>query len=188
MKYIFGDKLRTVRERKKMTMKEIALKAGISESMISQIETNKVSPAIETLLTISEILEIDFEYLFSDFRQKKVINIVRAENRTQIKQDGVIYDHLVKTVDERSEYGIEAYYMTIDKGCQSGSKDYGHRGKELGVIISGQGDLTIGGYTYSLKEGDSVSFDSDTPHLLVNTGDGELKAFWVITPPKRFNK
>jgi len=53
MKYTFGDKLRAVREKKKMTMKDVAEKAGVSESLISQIETNKVSPAIETLLTIS---------------------------------------------------------------------------------------------------------------------------------------
>ncbi|MBW1912730.1 MAG: helix-turn-helix transcriptional regulator, partial [Deltaproteobacteria bacterium] len=54
MKYRFGDKLRRVREKRKVTMKEVALKAGVSESLISQIETNKVSPAIDTLLGIAD--------------------------------------------------------------------------------------------------------------------------------------
>ena len=48
--YQFGDKIRTVREKKQMTMKAVAAEIGVTESLISQIETNKVSPSIETLL------------------------------------------------------------------------------------------------------------------------------------------
>ena len=79
MKYRFGDKLRKVREKRKSTMKEVALKAGVSESLISQIETNKVSPAIDTLLNIAEALEIDIEYLFSDFKKNKLVNTLKFE-------------------------------------------------------------------------------------------------------------
>ncbi len=186
MKYTFGDKLRAVREKKKMTMKDVAEKAGVSESLISQIETNKVSPAIETLLTISEILDIDLEYLFSDLKKKRKVNLVRFEMRNKIILENVTYEQLVKTVEEKNEHGIEAYYMTIEKGGKSGSDEYGHKGKELGVIISGSGDFTIGGQTMHLNEGDSISFDSDVPHSLVNSGNKDLKAFWVITPPKTF--
>lgn len=186
MKYSFGDKLRAVREKKKITLKEVAEKAGVSESLISQIERNKVSPAIETLLEITEILEIDLEYLFSDFKKAKKVNLVHCDKRNKIDMHGVTYEQLVKTIEDRSEHGIEAYYMTIDIGSQSGSNEYGHKGKELGVIIEGKGEFSIGGNTYPLNEGDSISFDSDVPHALKNTGDKELKAFWVITPPKSF--
>ena len=60
MKYKFGEKLRIVRERKGMTLKEVARQAGVSESLISQIERNRVSPSIDTLLQIADVLEIDF--------------------------------------------------------------------------------------------------------------------------------
>lgn len=186
MRYKFGDKLRTVRERKKITLKEVAEKAGLSESLISQIERNKVSPAIDTLLLIAEILDIDLEYLFQDFRKNRKVNLVRAEKRNRMDFQGVIYEQLVKTLEEKSEHGIEAYLMTIVPGAQSGSKEYGHRGKELGVILEGSGDFSIGSETYHLNEGDSISFDSDIPHSLKNKGEKKLKAFWVITPPKSF--
>ena len=113
MKYTFGDKLRAVREKKKMTMKDVAEKAGVSESLISQIETNKVSPAIETLLTISEILDIDLEYLFSYLKKTRKVNLVRFDMRNKIILQNVTYEQLVKTVEEKNEHGIEAYYMTI---------------------------------------------------------------------------
>ena len=50
-------------------MKEVAEKAGVSESLVSQIERNKISPAIDTLLKIIDVLEIDLEYIFSDYKR-----------------------------------------------------------------------------------------------------------------------
>ncbi|HQB62440.1 MAG TPA: helix-turn-helix transcriptional regulator, partial [Spirochaetota bacterium] len=57
MKYYFGDKIRAVRKRKEYTLKYLAEKAGVSDSLISQIERNKVSPAIDTLLSIADVLD-----------------------------------------------------------------------------------------------------------------------------------
>ena len=76
--------------------------------------------------------------------------------------------------------------MEIGVGGMSKNEEYGHRGQELGVILHGSGEFTIGSESYSLQEGDSISFDSDVPHRLVNTGNEPLKMFWVITPPKLF--
>ena len=47
-------------------------------------------------------------------------------------------------------------------------QDYGHIGKELGVIIRGQGECEIGKRVYRLKKGDSISFSADVPHQLRN--------------------
>jgi transcriptional regulator with XRE-family HTH domain len=186
MKYKFGEKIRSIRERKQITLKEVAEKAGLSESLISQIERNKVSPAIDTLLVIAEILEIDLEYLFSDFKQNKKVNLVKFENRNKVVLDKIVYQQLSKTIEENEEHGIEAYEMHIAAGGKSGSNEYGHKGKELGLIVHGTGEFSIGNEKYPLNKGDSISFDSGIPHLLVNTGKDELIAFWVITPPKRF--
>jgi mannose-6-phosphate isomerase-like protein (cupin superfamily) len=48
--------------------------------------------------------------------------------------------------------------------------------------------LKYGTETYSLESGDSISFSSDIPHVLRNSGTGKLKAYWVVTPPKGFFK
>lgn len=186
MKYQFGEKLRQVRERKKLTMKTVAAKAGVSESLISQIERNKVSPAIDTLLNLAEVLEIDLEYLFSEFKRNRKVNLVKAADRSKIVLQDVMYEQLSKTVDGKDEHGIEAYYMQIEVGGASGSQEYGHQGKELGVIIDGEGEFKIGSDTYHLQPGDSISFASDVPHKFTNIGDKPLRAFWVITPPKQF--
>ncbi len=184
MKYPFGDKIREVRERKNLTMKEVALKAGLSESLISQIERNRVSPAMDTLLSIIEILDIDLEYLFSDFKKDRIVNIVRAGERQKTVQQGMTYEQLSRTTGPDEVHGIEAYFLEIKPGGEKGSHEYGHIGKELGVIIEGEGAFEIGTKSYELKAGDSISFSSDSPHVLKNTGNKPIKAFWVMTPPK----
>ena len=184
MDYNIGEKIRRIREKKKITLKEVALKAHLSESLISQIETNKVSPALDTLLKIVEILNIDLEYLFSDFKKEHMVNLVKYDERNKMIMNDIIYEQLSKTVGSNEEHGIEAYFLEIKPNGEKGSKEYGHKGKELGVIIEGKGEFKIGNKTYNLEKGDSISFKSDTPHLLKNTGNSTLKAFWVITPPK----
>lgn len=186
MKYMFGDKLRAVREKRKITLKEVAEKAGLSESLISQIERNKVSPAIDTLLDIIEILEIDLEYIFSDLKKPKIVNLVKKEKRNKIVLDKIVYEQLSRIIEKDDNHGIEAFFMTIDVDGQSGSTEYGHIGKEMGIIVKGNGEFCIGNEKYELSEGDSISFAADVPHILKNTGKTPLLAYWVITPPKRF--
>lgn len=69
MKHAFGEKIREIRERKHLTMREVAERAGVSESLISQIERNRISPAIDTLLKIIDILEIDLDFIFREFKR-----------------------------------------------------------------------------------------------------------------------
>jgi len=184
IKYKFGGKLRAVRERKSITLKEVAKRAGVSESLVSQIERNKVSPSIDTLLTISDVLGIDYEYLFSDYRQNQKVTIVRAGDRTSLVLNDVTLHQLSKTDDVLEEHSIEAFLLEIGKGSQKGDLEYGHNGKEFGVILEGTCELVYGTETYNLQTGDSVSFSSDIPHILKNTGPEVLKAIWIITPPR----
>ncbi|HPO49035.1 MAG TPA: XRE family transcriptional regulator [Spirochaetota bacterium] len=182
--YQFGEKIREIREKRKITMREVAEKAGISESLISQIERNKVSPAIDTLLSIIDILEIDIEYIFSDLKKDKKVEIVRNSQRNKYIFEGVTYEQVSKINSENEAHSIEAYYLEIYQGKDKGSVEYGHVGKELGIILEGKGQLKYGNKVYDLEKGDSVSFSSDIPHILKNVGDGTLKAFWITTPPK----
>jgi transcriptional regulator with XRE-family HTH domain len=185
MKYLFGEKIREVRERKRMTIREVAEKAGVSESLISQIERNRISPAIDTLLGIIDILEIDPDFIFRDFKRDRSVHLVRTNEKKRALIDGVTYEQLSRTFSTSEEHEIEAYFLEIPPGGKSGNDEYGHIGNELGVIIQGEGECTIGKQVIVLKKGDSISFAADAPHQLKNIGKKPLRAFWIMTPPKR---
>jgi transcriptional regulator with XRE-family HTH domain len=185
VKYPFGDKIREVRERKQKTLREVAAKAGLSESLISQIERNRISPALDTLLKIIDVLEIDLDYIFKDFKHERQVNLVRANERNRALIRGAVYEQLSHTASAPEEHAMEAYFLEIPVGGKSGDEEVGHVGQELGVILKGAAECVVGSRVYALKAGDSISFAADVPHQLRNTGSKPLQAFWVMTPPKR---
>jgi transcriptional regulator with XRE-family HTH domain len=183
MGYRFGEKIRAVRERRGLTLREVAEQAGVSESLVSQIERNRVSPAIDTLLAITDALNLDPEYLFADWRRERSVHVVRKTGRHSFTKPGVLYERLAQ-VEAQERIGIEAYKITLEPGAKTGGAEYGHPGWELGVVESGKAALTVGNHTHILKPGDSASFRSESPHVLANPGKDTLRVFWVITPPK----
>jgi transcriptional regulator with XRE-family HTH domain len=185
IRYRFGEKLRSIRERKGLTLKEVAEMVSVSESLVSQIERNKVSPSMDILLTIADSLDIDFEYLFRDYKRNKQVEIVRAGEGDRIVQPGVIFHQLSMMPELDEDHAVEAFLLEVFPGNEKGDRVYGHTGKELGILLEGEGELIYGTSRYQLHAGDSVSFSSDNPHILRNTGKKILRAIWVISPPRK---
>lgn len=184
LRHQFGERLRKIREKKGITLKAVAAQIGVSESLLSQIERNKVSPSIDTLFSIADILDIDYEYLFRDLHKKRKVRIVRKSDARSVETPGVRYTQLSVVEDFSEKHAIEAFIIEIEPGNERGSSDYGHPGMEFGYILEGRGELHYGQEVHELRKGDSVSFASDTPHVIRNTGGTAFKALWIITPPK----
>lgn len=184
--YRFGEKLRQARERKGLTLKNVAQKAGVSESLVSQIERNRVSPAIDTLLALADVLDINLEYLFEEYRQKRPVHIIRTTERRKMNEEEVLYEELSNPGTHTDEHSMETYLLEIPVNGHTHRGHYGHYGHEVGFILQGTCELQYDDNKYPLHEGDSVTFSSSAPHCLVNTGKTPLKAVWVVTPPNRF--
>ena len=186
--YHFGEKLRQVREHNGYTLKYVAQKAGVSESLVSQIERNHVSPAIDTLLALADVLDINLEFLFEEYRKDRHVKIVRSSERLNVTEDDTLYQELAGLAGSNQESSLEAYILTIPVGSHSHKGSYGHIGREIGLITKGVGRLKYEEKEYILEAGDSVSFSSVSPHLMENAGDVPLEAIWVVTPAQRFIK
>ena len=171
-----------------MTLKDVAAQAGVSESLISQIERNRVSPSIDTLIAIANTLNIDLEYLFRDLKHDKMVSIVKPADRNRLILNGVDYQQLSFIPATGETPSVEAFYIDIPPGKEKGDLEFGHPGRELGTIIEGEGELLYGTSSYKLEPGDTLSFSSDIPHSIKNTGDTILKAMWIITPGRIFIK
>lgn len=184
MKFPFGYRIRKVREEKGFTLKEIAEKVGVSESLISQIERDKVSPAIDTLFDIATALDIDIPYIFADYKKKRDFIIIRKNERDIIKHKNVVYELLSSKKNEEKIPSIDGYQITIAPGGKSESGEYGHDGFEFGVVLSGTADISFANELYELREGDSIRFESSLPHTICNHSDKPFTAYWVVSPPK----
>lgn len=186
--YHFGEKLRQVREHKGYTLKVVAQKAGVSESLVSQIERNHVSPAIDTLLSLADVLDINLEFLFEEYRKERPVHVTRADERAKVVEEDTIFEELASPAKDNNEQSFEAYVMKIPAKSQTHRGSYGHIGREFGFILQGSAKLTYENKEYELNKGDSVSFSASVPHKIENTGNAELEAVWFVTPPQRFIK
>jgi transcriptional regulator with XRE-family HTH domain len=184
--YRFGEKIKSIRESQRITLKQLALQMDVSPSLLSQIENNKISPSIDTLLNLADILDIDPEYLFRDFRKRRKVRIVHPAERNSLTLNNVKYELLTPPAEDDKDYTVEVLVLKIQPGGEKGSEQFGHPGKEMGIILEGEAELLYGTESYRLNRGDSLSFSSSVPHTLTNTGNRELKAIWIITPPRMF--
>ena len=63
---LIGEKLRTIRQERQMSLRELAQKAEVSASMLSQIETGKVFPSVRSLYTIANALGVSVDHFFPE--------------------------------------------------------------------------------------------------------------------------
>lgn len=180
-----GDKIREVREKRGLTLRALADEAGVSESLVSQIERGKVSPSLETLVTIVDALDIDLEWLFRDFRRQKPAIVTKRTERRVIRSPGIEYEQVSVMRGGNVEHAVEVRLITMESGAKTGDTEYGHVGSETGLILKGRARLSYGNRHYELGEQDAVTFSSDIPHTLANAGKGRLVALWITTPPRR---
>jgi transcriptional regulator with XRE-family HTH domain/mannose-6-phosphate isomerase-like protein (cupin superfamily) len=103
--------------------------------------------------------------------------MVCATERARIElRGGVIWERLTPSSTESGEF-LEIHYAL---GASSGEAMSRHPGREFGIVLEGELQLELGFERYVLKPGDSIIFDSTTPHRLTNVGQGEMRAVWVI--------
>jgi len=63
---IIGDRLRTLREEKKLSQGDIEKRTGLLRCYISRVENGHTVPAVETLEKFARALEVPFYLLFYD--------------------------------------------------------------------------------------------------------------------------
>jgi len=178
-----GKILRLFREKTNQSMQAIAQKAGISKSMLSQIERGTVSPSIDTLFSVCQSLDLDIGELFHRISEKKSVRIFHPGERIITKNEGILYEQLVTSYDQ--SHPAELFLIKVEPGSMIGISGQGHEGIEMGYIIEGQAHLTINKETYEISQGDSIWFAAHLPHRLENPGEKTFAALWSVAPPHK---
>ena len=186
-----GERLRSAREKKGISLRELARRLDVSASLISQIERAHVMPSVGTLFKIADVLDLRVDEVFRNgaFRGSAAPAaapadggsgpVQRRSGRKTIKlAGGVTWQRLTGEPDA----DVEFLYVIYDVGSESCREDelFRHGGREYGYLLSGRLGVKIGFETYELAAGDSVSFEAQTPHRLWNAGREPAVAIWAI--------
>ncbi len=179
-----GTKLRFARRAKRMRLKDVASEVGCSESLLSKIECDKVTPSLHTLHRIVSVLDTSIASLFSDPAADEVTLYRRGERPVILvdpaESSGPI--RLERLTPYAEDQALEGNVHVVSPGATNGG-EIKHVGEEVGYVLEGEFELTVGSTTYSLKPGDSFFFRSELPHSYRNPGKVEARVLWVNAPP-----
>jgi transcriptional regulator with XRE-family HTH domain len=168
-----GGRLRHARLARGATLKDVARAAGCSESLVSKIETDKINPSLKVLHRICEALKVTIGV------------VTRAGHRVTVEFDSLRRGtglRMERLVPHAKGHLLQGSVHVIAPG---GSTDgvVSHQGEEVGYVIEGELDLTVGKRTYRVRAGDSFCYRSDEPHGYRNVGSTEARVVIVNTPP-----
>jgi transcriptional regulator with XRE-family HTH domain len=176
-----GKTLRLFREKSGRKLSDVATGAGISISMLSQIERGRVSPSIDSLCMVCRALDIDAAELFRRISPLELVRIHKGRERLKMENNGVRYEQLMTS--QTSAFPSELFCIEVRPGCSTAMSGGGHEGMEIGYVLQGSARLTVGEEAYAISENDSLCFSAHLPHRLANTGRKLFKAVWSISPP-----
>lgn len=166
-----GERLKQIRKLKGISQRELAKRAGVTNSTISMIEKNAVSPSVSSLKKILGCVPISIGDFFADDTEPDKV-VFRADEQPDIGTNNVKLLLIGASVKERTTNILREYYPS---GADTGSEMLQHEGEEGGVVLCGEIELTVGQDIYMLKAGDGYYFNSALPHRFRNTSSEECQ-------------
>lgn len=176
-----GVKLRELRRRRDLGVRELASRSGVSHSSISLIERDKISPSVDTLSAILDALGTTLVGFFSEIQSMTVYSpFYRAEDFVEIGKVGRVSYRMLGINHPNRD--LLMLHETYAPGGESGDA-FSHSAQEAGVVTRGAIELTVGEEMQILRAGDGYYFDSRRPHRFRNVDDGESQIVSAVTPP-----
>lgn len=176
-----GERLRSIRHRRRATLKEVADRADISESFLSQIERGRVGASIATLQRIAGALGVGVPDLFEPDGDHARPRVLRRERRPALAF-GVLGRKFLLT--PRPLENLEVFIAELDVAGATADEAYTHGdSEELVVCLEGAIELHLRDEVHELGSGDSIFYRSSVPHRVVNSGKDAAEVMWIISPP-----
>jgi transcriptional regulator with XRE-family HTH domain len=201
-----GPRLKEIRLKTGLSLREIARQLDVSPSFVSQIENGKSQPSVSTLYSLAKLLGVPVDVLFEDLADvipnpnpnrsdmergnfdhpveawdssHARISAVTPNNRSVITMDsGVTWERLAAT-SEGSVNFMEINYGPGAETNKNGEMIF-HDGFEYGYALEGELEVTIGDLVLQLAQGHSIGFDSSIPHRFRNISKAPFKGIWFV--------
>jgi transcriptional regulator with XRE-family HTH domain len=180
-----GDKVRSLRLRRRMGLVELGRHTGLSAAMLSKIERGRLFPTLPTLLRIALVFSVELDHFFTDDKRRKTIAVVRRADRKRFperlgsREISFEFESLDYPASNRKTNSYLARFAPVDL---KKLRDHQHAGSEFLYILKGTLALRIGGEDQVLETGDSIYFDSSLPHSYRRSGTRPCEALVVTAP------
>jgi DNA-binding transcriptional MerR regulator/quercetin dioxygenase-like cupin family protein len=172
-----GVRFRRLRQRRRLSLAQVAKATGVSIGFLSALERGQMSASIATLRRIARYYRTNILSFFEPAKANSRL-VKPAERKILETTKGVRMELLAW-----GNTAMEPHLFRIKPGGNSG-ESYTHEGEEFLHVLRGQFEIWLNqDEHYVLEPGDSLYFQSSTPHRWKNPGKQESWLLWINTPP-----
>jgi transcriptional regulator with XRE-family HTH domain len=174
-----GRAIRELRLSQGRTLASVAAEAGVSVSLLSQVETGQTDPSLDSLRDIADALGTAPFKLLAE--QPVLSGLVRAGEGKQLAlPDSTVS---VELLSPSMAGPFEVIRWTVEVDGVTALSPRGHGGVETTVLLSGLVRVEIGSETVTLRPGDALTAEAKIPHRTVNLSDEPAEGISIISPP-----
>ncbi len=175
-----GDRLRFVRSRHKLSQRELAKRAGVTNSTISLIESNQMNPSVGALKRILDGIPMGMAEFFALEPDRPRKAFYRSDELSEIGKGSISFRQVGDNLFGRALQILKERY---EPGGDTGRIPLVHDGEEGGVILSGRLEVTVDSERRILGPGDAYYFESRRPHRFRCIGAQPCELISACTPP-----
>ena len=175
-----GATLQKLRLARGLTLDDLSRAAGVSKSMLSQIEREKANPTIAVAWRLSNALGVGIGELLSDeSRQAEPIRVLDAHETPTLPGDHAGY--VLRILGPMELAGkFEWYELTLAAGGELVSQPHDPGAVEHLTVLHGMLEVEVEGTKRKIKLGGTARYQADRSHAIRNTGKAEAKALMVV--------
>lgn len=173
-----GNRIRRLRKKRGLTLKQLGEMTSVSMSYLSQIENGHANTNLATLQKISSSLQVPLIEFFSDENTFQV-SLVRRGDRRVYKLDGGGTEHMLFSQTRTS---LQVAVIELPPRTAMPHSDT-HAGEEFTYVLTGKLKMWLDeSHSYDLEAGDIIYYRSVLPHRWENPGDEPLQILVANTP------
>lgn len=164
-KEMIGQEVRFWRNERGLTGAKLAQLSGVSPGMLTKIEQGKVSPSIQTLITVAGALNVPVSMFFHRIEKSRYVSYVPADQRMKVDRLGTRAGHLYEMLGHNVGHSIaiEPFLVILEETAEPYSL-FQEEGYKFIHMLEGEIIYRHGERRFPLKPGDSLIFDAMSPH------------------------
>ena len=179
-----GDTLATLRQAGALSLEELSRKAGVSKSMLSQIERGQANPTVAVVWRLANALDVSMADLLGDTSAPSLagIDVLPAHAAPAIRSpDGLCELRILGPIALAGQF--EWYALTIEPAGALDSQAHEKGTREHLTHIAGTLQVRAGEQLQRIKNGETARYAADQPHRISNTGKSTASAWLVVVHP-----
>lgn len=175
-----GATLQALRQAQGLSLDELSRRAGVSKSMLSQIERNQANPTVAVVWRLANALRVELSELLSGARSNApAIETVASHATPGLNSpDGLCHLRILGPIDLAGQF--EWYELSIKPGGALESAPHEPGSREHLSVLSGSLEVTAGGAEQTVKTGETARYAVDGVHAIRNKGKQAASALLVV--------